>query len=270
MKPICANPACLRPPSGGFWSRPVSGRGVTDGERWFCSEDCRTAVVAAEVQEGFRHGQKRALRRLKLGLLLLKHNLIERDKLQVALEKQAASGRRLGEILIEAGYITGRELNTALAQQAGIAPITLEAKIPFKLAERIPPEIACTMEFVVFRYDPASKAISTAVADIDTLPYLDDFFTRAFPGHFVTFFLVERARIREILAAHWPDQAATFASPWESEPGMEPTEVLAMRCADFLHGLGAAQVKLDPQGGRVTIGAGVGKFRVDIVITPVE
>ena len=269
MKPLCANPLCPRVAAGGVRFPWRSPSGVRDNDRWFCSEGCRIQVLGQEAVAAYRSGERRTLRRLKLGLLLLKDNLIERDKLMVALERQAASGQRLGEVLIDAGYITSRDLNAALARQAGIAPIALEPRTPVKLTERIPADLACAMEFVVFGADPDRHTISVAVADIDTIPYLNDFFARAFPGHFVTFFLEERERVREILAAHWPDHAA-FAPEAEGETAGESAEDLPLRCADFLQGLGIEPVILDHQTGKVVVGGRVGKVRIDIVLTPVE
>ena len=55
-----------------------------------------------------------------LGELLLKKNLLTADELELALTEQADSGRLLGAILAERGYVSGPALAVALAEQYGV------------------------------------------------------------------------------------------------------------------------------------------------------
>jgi hypothetical protein len=55
-----------------------------------------------------------------LGELLLEKKLLNEDELELALTEQADSGRLLGAILVERGYVSGPALAIALAEQYGV------------------------------------------------------------------------------------------------------------------------------------------------------
>jgi type IV pilus assembly protein PilB len=55
--------------------------------------------------------------KIKLGILLLKNNLITENQLDRALEIQKTTGQKLGEILINRHYITEEDLNEILDLQ---------------------------------------------------------------------------------------------------------------------------------------------------------
>jgi hypothetical protein len=59
-----------------------------------------------------------------LGRLLVARGLLTEDQLEHALRDQASTGRRLGEILVDLGYVSRRALSLALAHQYGIEPAT--------------------------------------------------------------------------------------------------------------------------------------------------
>lgn len=54
-----------------------------------------------------------------LGQLLLEARVLTEDVLEEVLEKQARTGRRLGEILVDDGYVSSRVMANALAEQHG-------------------------------------------------------------------------------------------------------------------------------------------------------
>ena len=55
--------------------------------------------------------------KIKLGVLLLKNNLITENQLNDALEIQETTGQKLGEILIGKGFITEDDLKEFLKLQ---------------------------------------------------------------------------------------------------------------------------------------------------------
>jgi len=55
-----------------------------------------------------------------LGELLLEKKLLTEDELDLALTEQADTGRLLGAILVERGYVSGPALAVALAEQYGV------------------------------------------------------------------------------------------------------------------------------------------------------
>ena len=55
-----------------------------------------------------------------LGELLIEKSLITPEELEEALTEQKDNGKRLGEILVKLGYVSGPELTTVLAEQLGV------------------------------------------------------------------------------------------------------------------------------------------------------
>jgi hypothetical protein len=55
-----------------------------------------------------------------LGRLLVERGLLTDDELELALVKQEQTGKRLGETIVECGFVSGPELSNALASQYGI------------------------------------------------------------------------------------------------------------------------------------------------------
>ena len=66
-------------------------------------------------------------KKIKLGDLLVEANAITNEQLYDALKKQKELGKKLGETLIELGYISQELLNATLPQQLGIDFIELRA-----------------------------------------------------------------------------------------------------------------------------------------------
>src|SRR5437667_6871408 len=64
--------------------------------------------------------------RVRLGDLLLQQKLISQEQLKGALEDQSRSGRKLGRVLIESGYLSEDQIGEALARQPGVPFINLK------------------------------------------------------------------------------------------------------------------------------------------------
>ena len=55
----------------------------------------------------------------QLGRILIAAGLLDEEQLALALEEQSQTGRRLGEIIVQRGFISGPALANALAEQHG-------------------------------------------------------------------------------------------------------------------------------------------------------
>jgi hypothetical protein len=64
----------------------------------------------------------------QLGRILIKMGLLTREKVHECLQLQEAKGRKtkIGQIFIEKGLITNKDLNIALAGQRGMEYIEIE------------------------------------------------------------------------------------------------------------------------------------------------
>jgi MSHA biogenesis protein MshE len=63
--------------------------------------------------------------KIRLGDLLVQQKLLSQEQLGVALEKQKASGRKLGRVLVENGFVSEDEISGAIARQLDIPLLDL-------------------------------------------------------------------------------------------------------------------------------------------------
>ncbi|MDX1698090.1 MAG: hypothetical protein R3308_07365, partial [Thiohalobacterales bacterium] len=63
--------------------------------------------------------------RIRLGDLLIEHRLISQSQLESALEEQKKSGRRLGRVLIDMGYVDEESMLKVLSEQLKIPYVDL-------------------------------------------------------------------------------------------------------------------------------------------------
>ena len=64
--------------------------------------------------------------KIRLGEILLQQELLSQDQLKLALEEQKSTGRKLGRIFIDSGYLTEDQIGGALARQLQIPFINLK------------------------------------------------------------------------------------------------------------------------------------------------
>jgi MSHA biogenesis protein MshE len=57
--------------------------------------------------------------KIRLGDMLVQQNLVTTEQLNLALEQQKRSGRKLGRVLVESGYVTEEGISRGLARQLG-------------------------------------------------------------------------------------------------------------------------------------------------------
>ena len=88
--------------------------------------------------------------KIRLGEILLQQKLLTEDKLKAALEEQKRSGRKLGRIFIDAGYVTEEQIGSALARQLQVPYINLKHfNIRPEVATRLPETLARRFRAIV-------------------------------------------------------------------------------------------------------------------------
>ena len=111
--------------------------------------------------------------RRRIGDLFVEQGIIDDQQLAEALDVQHRTGGRLGEILIELGFVTSLDSARVLAKRLGMDFVDLaEAPVDDIVAQRIPEEIARR-----YRAIPISEAdgvLRVAVADPTDVFALDD------------------------------------------------------------------------------------------------
>ena len=88
--------------------------------------------------------------KIRLGEILLQQKLLTEDKLKAALDEQKRSGRKLGRIFIDAGFVTEEQIGSALARQLQVPYINLKHfNIRPEIATRLPETLARRFRAIV-------------------------------------------------------------------------------------------------------------------------
>ena len=102
---------------------------------------------------------------LPLGSLLLREGLISPEQLELSLLAQEQNHRRLGEILVEWGWVSSRGIAEALSEQYGIRFLDLElAEVDEQAAAHLDADLADEHQALPIRFLP-DGALLVAVAD---------------------------------------------------------------------------------------------------------
>ena len=113
-------------------------------------------------------------KRVRLGDLLVEKGFVTQTQLDQALDLQRQSGRRLGEIIVDAGFVPGGVISQILAEQAGLPYSHLhKSLVDTQIIDAIPREKAQMYEVMpLFR---VRDMLTVAISDpnkafvIDTL-----------------------------------------------------------------------------------------------------
>jgi hypothetical protein len=151
--PACAAPGCS---SGWLKSRKGRGRPCFDGD-WACSERCLQHLVRsalrretgeASVDEAYQPHRHR----IPLGLVLLAQGWITHRQLQTALHAQRSTGRgRIGDWLMEGCGLSAEQVTRGVSLQWNCPVLTLEGFSPSAMALVIPPALAQQANLVPVR-----------------------------------------------------------------------------------------------------------------------
>lgn len=78
--------------------------------------------------------------KIRLGDLLIQQGLLTEEQLKIALDEQKRSGRKLGRIFVESGYVTESGISQALARQLRIPFVDLKSFTPASDLIKLLPE----------------------------------------------------------------------------------------------------------------------------------
>ena len=108
----------------------------------------------------------------KIGEWLVDQQWIAPDQLAVALKEQARSPKRLGELMLDLGFLSTDQLLKALSTLSGFPSISLANQIlNLSVVQRIPLEVAKRHQLIFFQED--DQGIHVAMADPEDLLALD-------------------------------------------------------------------------------------------------
>jgi type IV pilus assembly protein PilB len=149
--------------------------------------------------------------RQPLGQLLLRDGLIDTERLELALEEKERSERRLGEIVVDAGWVTPRALAMLLAEQHGLEFADLDAvDIDSTATGLLPEKIARRYHALPIRF-VARDVVLVAVADPTNVVASDDL--RLALGLNVTLVVVEAGDLERAIARAYREQIEVVEAP---------------------------------------------------------
>ena len=111
--------------------------------------------------------------RKKLGDILIEAGYITPDQLQQALSKQKESGKRLGTILVELGYLSEQSLIEVLEFQLGVPHVILAKRtIDPEVVSLVPEQIA--RKYNIFPVEKQGKKLILGMLDPTDVFAIDD------------------------------------------------------------------------------------------------
>lgn len=171
-----------------------------------------------------------ALRRRRLGELLIEAKALDQVRLQAALSEQRRWGGKLGRLLVEMGFIDERTMVRVLAMQLHLPTVDLDqATLPPNVVSHLRVDLAERYQVFPLQLDPSSKTLKLATADPTNLESLQElsFATNLKMEPMVaTVSAIERA-IRRFYYGEQPIEVAALQTPLVSEAVYELDEVVS-------------------------------------------
>lgn len=214
--------------------------------------------------------------RIRLGDLLVQQNLLSNEQVQAALAEQKRSGRRLGPILVDHGYVTETGIAQALARQFNADFVDLRNFSPREELLKLLPE-APARRFRAIPLDEDSKGVvRVGFADPTDLHAFDEVtrITRrnidlavVTEGQLMP--LIDRVYhrteeisgfARELTAEMAGDQMTEFGVGLSLTPGAEDAPVVKLLRSVFEEAvrMRASDIHIEPQENKLFI-----RFRID-------
>jgi MSHA biogenesis protein MshE len=211
--------------------------------------------------------------RIRLGDVLVAQKLISVEQLNLSLERQKKSGKKLGRVLLEEGFASDEQIAAALAQQLKLVYVDLKSReIDAKLARKLPDALARRFRAIVlaerendflvgvtdptdlFAFDEITRALGkgvelAVVGESALAKVIDQTYRRT-------------AEIRGLVRALEKDVKESYVDfgAASAELGAEDAPVVKLLQSVFEDAvqINASDVHVEPQEARVQI-----RFRID-------
>ena len=147
----------------------------------------------------------------RIGAILRKMGLVNRDQVHEALDLQSQRRLPLGQLLIELGYITTEDVNAALAAQAGMESVDLErVEIDAEVFKILPAETAKAYQCIPIQHDKASNTLTVALKSADNFRAMDDL--RLLMGFEVKAIVADPAQIDAYMSRYYESDDESITS----------------------------------------------------------
>ena len=112
-----------------------------------------------------------------LGRALIKMGILTREKVHEALNVQKNAGRKnpIGQILLDLGYVTEKDLKLALAFQLGMQYVEIQSlDVPEEIINLLTGQMAMTYRALPIEFDPSSNRLDIVIDSSDNFSATDD------------------------------------------------------------------------------------------------
>jgi adsorption protein B len=131
-------------------------------KQFLSSELSGKSVVWAKTSHAYPDTEQLREYRRKLGDLLLENRLITVAQLRHALDDQRASGRKLGSLLVQRGYLAEEDLVSALGRQLRVPSCEIDLRaIDTSVLEKLPQNVAEGLEVLPLRRSDGYLEVAT-------------------------------------------------------------------------------------------------------------
>ena len=138
----------------------------------------------------------------KLGRVLTKLGKVTREQVHEALAVQKTKKAPIGQLLVELGYCNPRDINAALAGQAGMGYVDLSAMtLDPEVLKVLPAENVQTYQVVPIEYNPNSRKLKIAMKSANNFRAVDDL--RLLMGFNVEAVVADEESIDAVIKKHY-------------------------------------------------------------------
>ncbi|MCL4196561.1 MAG: Flp pilus assembly complex ATPase component TadA [Phycisphaerales bacterium] len=156
----------------------------------------------------------------KFGRVLTKMGRVTREQVYEGLALQKKRKIRLGEALLELGYIKEDDVLKALAYQAGMELVDLDKlTISEEAIAALPAVSANAYQVAPIDFDPKTRHITVAIKSPDNFSAVDDL--RLLMGFKVTAVLAPEKQVTEFIKKHYSTQDTGLTSMYDELAGRE-------------------------------------------------
>ena len=143
----------------------------------------------------------------RIGQILVDLGFLTDEQLEIVLEEQEQQpGALLGKIAEDMQLITDEQLVQALAEQMGMQTVSLEeANLPDELLEKISETMAQLYRVVPIKFDEDANMLTVATCDPQNLTIQDEL--RTFLGHDVSMVVATERDIQQTIDRHYDSEA---------------------------------------------------------------
>lgn len=134
--------------------------GITLRDRWYCSSPCFTSGAEGDLSGLVGSGMERPSHgtRMPVELILMSRGLLTREELKEAIEKQREVGGEIGELLVQMGLVSEKQLAAAHAAQWG-CPVFTVPKHAIQTGIHIPSTLVHAYSLIPLHHAVASNLL---------------------------------------------------------------------------------------------------------------